>query len=502
MMRHGQGVLVRRRRGVILPIMLLVLALLGLMAAGTSFYVHADLSAARGGSHRLQARLAAESGLQKVMFKLRTDQTDVSLWYHNPEEYHRIIVWGSEATEQELGSPFEYPDDDFSPRYRFSIVADDPLDDEVRVRYGITDESSKLNINVATRNELLLLVGQVAGEDVVVEEVVDALIDWRDADSVPGVAGEEGEVYARFNPPYAIKNAPFDTVEELLLVRGINGMLLYGEDTDRNGLMSPNEDDGEESFPPDDADGVLNRGLMPYITVYSRSLNRSSENTPRINVLSDPTAVSEMLSEREIADQAKIDFVSQAGGGQTPITSPAQLLLSRTTTAGGGDPQSATQNPPTETPSPLTLEDMIWVMDLLTTSNEQEFVGLINVNTAPAQVLRTLPGMTDEEVSAIIEVRGELPPEDKRSVGWLAPVLGEQRFVEVAPRTTARGNRFHVESLGYADHLGTVVRLEAIVEMRGPIAQIVYNRDITMLGTAYPIRYAEDDPELVGFNER
>ncbi len=485
-----------RRRAVLLPVTLLVLVLLGLIAASGSFYVHADLSATRSISHRFQARMAAEAGLQKVMFKLRTDLTNVDAWYHNPEEYHRVIVWGDDLTEDQLGTIDEFEDD--RRVFRFSIVADDPLDDEVLVRYGITDESSKLNINDATPNQLALLLRQFADEETNVSELVDALIDWRDADETPRPFGAETEYYARLEPPYRVKNAPFDTVEEILLVRGFSGTLLYGEDYDRNGLLSPNEDDGDETFPPDDADAALNRGILPYITVFSRSANRTSENKPRTYLFGDAEEVRTALTDF-VDDQGKINFIADAGSGEPRIKDPAELLRPRQMQAGGnGNNQLGL--PPETVPSPISVSDMIWVMDLLTTSRSPEFTGRVNINTAPAAVLTATGIFSEEEVTAVIEARAALAPEEKRSIGWLAPILGGERFITASPFLTARGNRFHVESMGYSDHLGTVVRLESIIEMRGPIAQTVYNRDITMLGTAYPIRYAEGDSELVGFD--
>ncbi len=504
------------RRGVILPVTLLVLLLLGVIAGSASFYVHADLSAAQSMSLRLQSRLAAEAGLQKVMLKLRTEQADMSQWYHNPEEYHRVLVWGLGVLEEEIGLPEEFDDDDLSPRFRFSIVADNPEDDEILVRYGVTDESSKLNINVATRMQLVALIAPFIDEDaeVTVDDLADGLLDWRDADDMPLPFGAESEFYARLEPPYAVKNAAFDTVEELLLVRGFTGELLYGEDYDRNGLMSPNEDDGALSFPPDDADAKLNRGLYPYVTVYSRTLERSADNRPRAYLFGDQTVIADRL-EDVVDDPAKIAFVTQAASGQPRITSPAELLKPRTEGGGNnqqqrGQAQPGQQGQPsqqqqeqqqqTEVPSPLTVEDMVWVMDLLTASETGETVGLISINTAGAKVLATLPGLTDEDVAELIAARAELEPEALRSSGWAAAVLGAEKFVAIAPLITSRGIRFHVESMGYADHVGTVARLETILEMRGPVAQIVYNRDITMLGTAYPIHYAEGDPELVGFN--
>ncbi len=493
-----------RRRAVLLPVTLLMLVLIGLIAAGSSFYVHADLTATQSVSHRFKARQAAEAGIQKVMLNLRTDQANVDAWYHNPEEYHRILVWGQNAGEEELGLPEEYDDDDRSQRFRFSIVADDPTDDEMLVRYGITDESSKLNVNVATRDQLVALIGQFTTEEMNVDELADALIDWRDANSEVNPFGAETEYYARLDPPYAVKNRPLDTVEELLLIRGFTGALLYGEDYDRNGLMSPNEDDGDESFPPDNADSELNRGLISQVTVFSRSLNRTADNMQRTYIFGEPGAISASLAE-VIDDPAKIEFISQAGAGDPRIKSPAELLKPRTVRNNNpNNPNSKGGNknnqPETTTvPSPITLEDMPWVMDLLTTTTEGEFVGRININTASASILSSLGALTEEDIEAILTVREELTPEQKQSTGWLAAIIGADEFTAVAPLLCARGNRFRVESLGYGDHIGTVVRLEVILEMRGPVAQIVYNRDITMLGTAYPIRFAEGDSELVGF---
>ena len=63
-------------------------------------------------------------------------------------------------------------------------------------------------------------------------DIVTAIIDWWDLDQQrtlfdPGagaisVAGSEDDVYTRFRDPYQVKNAPFDSLEELRLVRGIS----------------------------------------------------------------------------------------------------------------------------------------------------------------------------------------------------------------------------------------------------------------------------------------
>lgn len=59
-------------------------------------------------------------------------------------------------------------------------------------------------------------------------EIVDAIIDWIDADDVVSVSGAESSYYASLVTPYAAKNAPLDCIEELLMVRGINNELFAG----------------------------------------------------------------------------------------------------------------------------------------------------------------------------------------------------------------------------------------------------------------------------------
>ncbi|BCR05987.1 hypothetical protein DESUT3_30560 [Desulfuromonas versatilis] len=59
------------------------------------------------------------------------------------------------------------------------------------------------------------------------EELTAALIDWIDEDDTPYVdpdtgatLGTESDYYLRLDKPYPCKNGPFDTLEELALVRG------------------------------------------------------------------------------------------------------------------------------------------------------------------------------------------------------------------------------------------------------------------------------------------
>jgi general secretion pathway protein K len=54
-------------------------------------------------------------------------------------------------------------------------------------------------------------------------------MDWRDPDDLHRVNGAENEYYRSLTPPYTARNGPFDTVEDLLWVRGMTTGLFYGD---------------------------------------------------------------------------------------------------------------------------------------------------------------------------------------------------------------------------------------------------------------------------------
>ena len=143
-------------------------------------------------------------------------------------------------------------------------------------------------------------------------------------------------------------------------------------------------------------------------------------------------------------------------------------------------------------------EDLPILMDRLTVNQPRmESPGLININTAPFLVLKCIQGLSEEQIAGILATRDALDSEVKATTAWLVTedVLSLEKFIEIAPLITARGTQFTIEALGYADFMGMVTRLQVVVEMRGPLVQAVYHRDLTHLGGHYRIR--EDDLEAI-----
>ncbi len=91
------------------------------------------------------------------------------------------------------------------------------------VKVDVIDTAAFIDLNyvTATQLELMNVFQQNA-------PTADAIIDWRTPETTATSDGAKSDYYQGLNPPYNCKDAPFDTVEELLLVKGITPSMLYG----------------------------------------------------------------------------------------------------------------------------------------------------------------------------------------------------------------------------------------------------------------------------------
>jgi general secretion pathway protein K len=95
----------------------------------------------------------------------------------------------------------------------------------------ITDESGKININDDDSIELLkLLLEQFDIDKKQIDEIGDSILDWRDKDDNHHLNGAESDYYKSLEPPYEAQNEDFDTIEELLWVKGMTPEIFYGSE--------------------------------------------------------------------------------------------------------------------------------------------------------------------------------------------------------------------------------------------------------------------------------
>ena len=169
-----------RPRGSVLILVIWTISSLSLLAATLSARCVSDLSRTQRLEGQLQARYIARAGISRAIQRLKADSTPTE-WFD----------------QQKFG-------------------------DGVYSISGFRDEERAIPLNQASAEiltRLFLQSGLLKEADA--QALADAIIDWRDEDQEKGPYGAEDFYYLGLDHPYECKDAPFENLEELLLVRGM-----------------------------------------------------------------------------------------------------------------------------------------------------------------------------------------------------------------------------------------------------------------------------------------
>jgi len=260
------------RRATVLLVVLVIIVLLALAAYTLVEMCVAENEATNRFGRSAQARAFAESGIDMAVTILSdpTERLQPEFVMNRPDALEAVVVKQSDVPRG---------------RGRFSVVAGDTSDPAAKgVHYGLTDESGKLNLNTLAlwqQNSALNITDATARNFLLnlpymTNDLADAILDFIDPDDTPRQYGVESDYYSTLSPPYRAANGPLQSLDDLLLVKGVTPALLYGEDLNRNGIMDPGEDVN--------GDGYFDRGWSAYFTVYSAERNIQQDGTSRINI--------------------------------------------------------------------------------------------------------------------------------------------------------------------------------------------------------------------------
>lgn len=436
----------RRDRGSVLVVAMVVLVAITFIALTLAREARIEVQVAARATDDVRTRALADSCIEKMISMLKNDDTVADtlqdLWRDDEADLRNF----------QLGAG-----------HCWIVFGEEDPGDGREIKYGVRDEASKLNVNTATLDQLLQIPGMT-------EDIAESILDWRDQDDNPMPNGAESSYYNALTPGYNAKNGPFESMEELLRVKGIDESVLYGEDRNRNGFLDPCEDDGAHSFPPDDQDGALLRGFADYLTVYSLDMNWTKDGRARLNIASAPrggdaikTRLTTQGMDSTLAQRVQ-DYVEQRRG--PPITSIGDLVNVQ-----GMD----------ETGFAIAADE-------LTLTDAAQVPGKINVNTAAKEVLAGLPGLTTDDVSAIMSRRLNAG-DDLSSPAWLLRVLTKQKVQRVFDLVTTRSYQFTVHAavcLDDPDDIRPMRRIDAVIDRSYSPVRIVWRRDLTQLGFPIP----------------
>lgn len=523
-----------RRKGVVLIIVLVVLLVLALAAYSFCDLMLAHRQVATVNGKQLQARMLVQSGAEAIKQYLATDEaTRLASGGHfnNPLYFQTAVV---------------LPEQDPQDRGCFTVVA--PYFDELGlasggVRYGLEDESSRLNLN-------MLLIADAAVPDGgrtllmslpgMTEDVADAILDWMDPDEEPREYGAEfGDYYSTLSPPYEPRNGPPQTVEELLLVAGVTPELLFGADFNRNGMIDQHEQamstslglgGGAANVGDGFASGIANRGWSAYLTLYSGERNVSSQGLPRIFLNNeDLQALHDELSEVFAAEWANFIVAYRLygpadsnGNGQGQSAENLQLDLTQSPSASidqvfdlisatidiqnnqgggrGGNQQPTTVASPFQNDVVAMATYLTSLMDNCSVSEAKAIPGRISINEA-RELLLGIPAvdaasgeliMTEELADQIIELRATVTEENaaaRTNESWLLgeAVVNLDQMKALMPFVCGGGDVFRCQIVGYFQGGGPSSRAEVVFDATSAEPRELLWRDISHLGRGYAL---------------
>ncbi|MDR1484413.1 MAG: general secretion pathway protein GspK [Planctomycetaceae bacterium] len=543
-----------RCRGVILVVVLIVITILSLSVLAYSRFM---LSEKRGVSQSLrqrQARLLAESGVEYVRYFLMNDEITISEYggiYDNEDEFcGHIITDGAIAMtglDAGLAVSSQFANDPMNIG-RFSVVVPKLSSDGCYAgddfRYGLEDESCKLNlrwlvqIDAANPGIGRSILSQLPG---VTEEIADSILDWCDEDSEQREYGAEDEYYTSLDPPYYTQNKMPDTIDELLLVKGITPKLLYGIDWNRNGILDEGEPD-ESSMSDLDVDaGVMTLGLVSLLTLDSRESNRTSTGETKININQEDVEDLRTQLESRLSNKTWVDYIISLRGQNTGGTSNAsnsnnttsnsaaagtnsnnngtiKSLLDLVQPSTNSSQQSSTNNTgnsaaATAIASPFSNDPVEMakylpeLYDNLTVSDTPP-IGRININLAPRPVLEIflnqknnsessgsnaiadLPDIIEKIISSRDPEKADIPDDEMRYPFWIYTqgiVKDFELMKRLEPYFCTQGAVFRANVIGRFDERSPAVRLEVWFDASeaGKPAKIIRIRDLTELGQGF-----------------
>ena len=501
----------KEQTGLSLVSTLWILTILSILAAQLLYSIHIEQRTQRNFLDRAKYHYAAKAGFEWTLAVIQTDQT-----------------------------PFDSLGEGWAEPLQGQI--DDGVQTGNFLNYNVTvtDEASKVNINAADAGLISNLLAQVGAsqDDAQTEELANLIVDGQPYRTVRDLARVEGmtsellygtQQMAGFtqgvttpqSTPVSTSGDPSTTGVENLQATAteaqpglVDFATIYSLDasTDPNGeaLVNVNTADAGELTEIETQSGQ-GGGQSVFSQAEAESLIQQRE-FDSFSALIDVQAVSDDLF-NNIRDQITTE---DSGGnqndeqsddsnddGQINInTADVETLESLDGFDQGiaqrivdhRDSQGIFQNiDAIKDVTMLTQQEFIGIVDKITLKDGETRDGLININTAPAEILALLPGMDSQKAQAIVTRREQDPPDDSpihnyteeeikgnpfTNISELSEMeeIDFETFGEVVDWVTYRSHGYRIEANGVDDTGRVVSTCVGIIDRTGDQVIVQYWR--------------------------
>ena len=267
------------------------------------------------------------------------------------------------------------------------------------------------------------------------QEQIDSFLDWRTAGQSNRAQGAKDDYYNGLAKPYNAHENQLQSIYELLDIKGFTPQnVFYPVDNTTSTVTTASSTD----LP-----------LIELVTVDAYSSATTPEGDGRVNVNNAG------LQAQQFSQQAQI-----------PLATATQILAQRQTL--GGQFQRLSQV--LATPGVANNQAVIRsVIDRMSVATGNRLTGQLNINTAPAEVLQLLPGLTPDLANQIVDSR---PTGGYRLVSELLSVSSDSNFLNTcADYFNVNSQSFLVRCVGKAG--GTEYGIEAVIQIDAGVPKVL-----------------------------
>ena len=305
-----------------------------------------------------------------------------------------------------------------------------------------------------------------------------------------------------------------DSLDELLLVRGVTPELLYGLDANRNYVVDTDENLRGALVNIDNFNGRMNRGWSAYLTIFSRQRLQSPAGERKINLNSGNLKQLYNRLKEAIGDSAAKFVVAYRQFGAAPAGSSGQTVdpsvleldfqkkakhqidsvlelvgVRVAVQREEPQPEQIVESPWPDNPATYR-QSLLDLLDRVTTDRGRRVAGRVNLNAAARPVLMSIPEMTEPVADQIINRRNA---EVDRSTGsqrhavWILAegIVSLEEMKRLAPYVTTGGDAYSCQVVGYLEGVLSQSRVEVVLDASGRSTRVVSWRDLGPLGPGF-----------------
>jgi type II secretory pathway component PulK len=292
-------------------------------------------------------------------------------------------------------------------------------------RMQVVDNSSRLDLNTINEEQLLNLN--------LFQEQVDSFLDWREAGNNARASGAKDEYYNGLPNRYNAHLNRLQSVTELLNIQNFTPSNIYElpQNTSTTGTNV----------------NTIESPLIELVSIDCFSAAYDPQGNGKVNVNQPQIQAQQLAQQAQISVQSATAIIAaRAVRPNQQFTAVSQIITL----------PNVSNNQ----------QDLRNILDRVSVSQTERVEGRVNINTASAEVIGSIPGITRTLADQIVDQR---PSGGYRALSEMVTVSSDSSFIgAVADNFATNSQSFIVRAIGKAGRMTYAIEALVVIENSAP----------------------------------